>query len=355
MESPRITGLVQFVSAVTAVAGMMLAVSGNTRAATVEASLHGAGATFPAPLYKRWIEAYEKDHPQVVVSYDAVGSGEGFGRFVAGSVDFAATDAILSNDDVAKVKQGVVVVPATAGMVVLAYNLPGVPAGLKLPREVYTDIFAGKGKALFWDDPRLVAANPGVPLPHRSIAVVARLDGSGTTFAFSRHLDEVGGSWREMKLGYGTKVAWPAGAMLTQGNEGVAARINISEGSIGYLEYGFAKRLGLTVAALQNKSGAFVLPTEQSGQIALGEAIAPTADDLRLSITDPALSDAYPIVTYSWLLLYAAYPDARKSTAMKEFVDWGLGTGQGFAGEFGYIPLPPAIAERAAAAVRNIP
>lgn len=354
MGSPRITELFRSIRAAVAVAGLMVVACGDGRSAMAETSLHGAGATFPAPLYKRWIEVYQKDHPHVALSYDAVGSGEGFGRFVAGSVDFAGTDAILRDDEVATVTKGVVIVPATAGMVVLAYNLPGVPAGLKLPREVYTDIFAGK-QALSWDDPRLVAANPGVPLPHRTIAVVARLDGSGTTFAFSRHLDEVGGSWREMKLSYGTTVAWPAGAMLARGNEGVAARINISKGAIGYVEYGFAKRLGLTVAALQNKSGAFVLPTEQSGQVALGEATAPTADDLRLSAIDPALSDAYPIVTYSWLLLHAAYADANKAAAMKEFVDWGLDAGQGFAGEFGYIPIPPAIAQRGAAAVRNIP
>ena len=333
MEIYRIAAWSRAAVFAAAAACTLFGASGHVRAATDELSLHGAGATFPAPLYQRWMEVYQKEHPGVSLSYDAVGSGEGVSRFIGGTVDFGATDAVLSDADIAKVANGVVVVPATAGMIVLAYNLPGLPAGLKLPRDVYTDIFAGK--LATWDDPRLQKANPGISLPHRNIAVVARLDASGTSYAFTRHLNAVGGTWRDMNLGYGTVVAWPGSVMLARGNEGVAARIKISEGSIGYVEYGFAKRLGLPMAALQNKNRAFVVPSEQSGETALGEAAPSTPGDLRVDVADPALADSYPIVTYSWLLLYRAYADADKATAIKDFVFWGLHTGQTFASEFG--------------------
>jgi phosphate transport system substrate-binding protein len=348
MHINRITALSRMIVSA-AVAAVILGASAPAGAASDDLWLRGAGATFPAPLYKRWIDVYQKQHPGVALSYDPVGSGEGVSRFITGSVDYAGTDAILSDADAAKVANGVIVVPATAGMVVLAYNLPGLQAGLKLPRDVYADIFAGK--ITRWDDPRLQEANRGVTLPRRHIAVVARLDSSGTTYAFSRHLHAISESWRNAGLRYGTVIAWPDNAMLARGNEGVASRIKISEGSIGYVEYGFAKRLGLAMAALQNKAGAFIMPSEQAGKTALGEASSASREDLRLDAPDPASAESYPIVTFSWLLLYRQYANADKATAMRQFVDWGLHTGQTFAGELGYIPLPPEIAARGAEAI----
>ena len=314
--------------------------------------LQGAGATFPAPLYKRWIEVYEQEHPNIDLSYDAVGSGEGISRFVTGSVDFGASDAAPKDAQIAKVANGVVVVPATAGMVVLGYNLPGVDGPLKLPRDVYADIFAGK--ITKWDDPRLASANPTLKLPPRTIAIVARIDGSGTTAAFSTHLKAASKSWQEAGLGAGTLISWPSNVMLARGNEGVASRIKISENSIGYLEYGFAKRLGLPVAALQNKSGSFIMPTEQAGQAALAEGASPAPEDLRLVSVDPAGQSAYPIVTYSWLLFYRQYADPNTAAALKDFAAWGLGKGQVFARDLGYIPLPENIAARGEAALASI-
>ncbi len=321
-------------------------------AAAGPVSLRGAGATFPAPLYSKWIEAYTRDHPELSVAYEAVGSGEGVSRFVSRSVDFGASDIGISDADAAKVADGVVLVPGTAGMIVLAYNLPDLGGPLKLPRDVYADIFAGK--ITRWDDPKLVSANPGLNLPHQNIAVVVRLDASGTTAAFSSHLRAISKTWQDEDIRPGTLVDWPHSVMVARGNEGVSGRIKISDGSIGYVEYGFANRLGLPVAALENKSGHFVKPTEEAGKTALAEASAAIPGNVRLSVTDPAGDASYPIVTYSWLLLYSHYANEAKADAIRSFVGWGLRAGQDYSRGLGYIPLPETIAERADEALASI-
>lgn len=314
--------------------------------------LRGAGATFPAPLYKSWIGTFQKSRAGVIIDYDVVGSGEGISRFVTGSVDFGASDAAMKDADIAKVERGVLMIPATAGMVVLPYNLPGVGPGLKLPRDVYPDIFLGK--ITKWNDPRIAAANPGLKLPNRSIVIAARLDGSGTTFAFTNHLSAVSEEWKA-RHGAANRIDWPAGSMQVRGNEGVAGRIKISEGAIGYVEYGFARRLKLPVAMLQNQAGQFVLPEAESGTVALASGSATMPDNLRLFIPDPPGETSYPIVTYTWLLLYGAYGDARKGEALKAFVGWSLSDGQQMAREMGYIPLPEAVIARGKAALARIP
>lgn len=300
-------------------------------------SIRGAGSSFAAPLYKQWVAAYRAENPGTVVSYDSVGSGEGVRRFLAGSVEFGASDQPLRAADEAKVGRGVVVVPATAGMVVIAYSLPGTTGELKLPRDVYVDIFAGRITA--WNDPRLQAANPSLTLPRRSIALIARQDASGTTEAFTSHLSAVDPKWRTEGPGVGTLARWPSTALLARGNEGVSHLIKISEGAIGYVEYGFAKRLGLPMASLQNKAGAFVGPSEAAARLGLAEATTSASR----AVTDPAGGEAYPIVTYSWLLLYRSYP-AASAVAIRDFVAWGLGKGQGFGAALGYIPLPQGVA-----------
>ena len=298
-------------------------------------SLRGAGSTFAAPLYKKWIDEYSVSHRNVSVSYDAVGSGEGVKRFLAESVDFAGSDVILSDSEIAQVPNAIML-PVTAGMIVLAYNIPGVNSEIKLPRDVYVDIFAGKIKK--WDDPRIQAANPSIVFPSRTIAVVARSDGSGTTAAFTNHLAAISPSWRAAGMGVGKLIEWPS-AMLAPGNEGVAARIRLSEGSIGYVEYWFAQRLGLRMAALQNKSGAFITPTANSGEFALSGRVA-QVKELDASVADPAGPRAYPITTYSWMLLYPQYRDSAKGVALREFALWGLSQpGQDYGAQLGYLPL----------------
>ncbi len=321
-------------------------------AATNDTSLRGAGSTFSAALYKQWIETYHRDHPQVSITYDAVGSGEGVRRFVAGSVDFGASDVALSDREAAEISRGTVMVASTAGMVVLAYNVPGLRGELKLPRDVYPAILSGQIRR--WNDPRIEAANPGVTLPHLDIVIVARQDSSGTTFALTNHLAAVSLAWREQGLGVGKLVEWPASAMLASGNEGVASRIKISEGSIGYVEYGFAKGLGLPMAVLQNKAGKFVVPDDAAGLHSLAEAAAKTPAGLNQSIVDPSEADAYPIVTFSWLLLYRKYDDPQKGAAVRDFVAWGLSNGQTFSQKLGYLPLPGEVAALGTQALGSI-
>lgn len=310
---------------------------GTTPASSASAvTLAGAGATFPAPLYKKWVAIYHAAHPNVAISYQPVGSGEGIKRFIAETVDFAGSDEYLSQSNASKVESGVATIPSTAGMVVLAYNIPGVTGQIKLPRAVLTDIFAGQIKR--WNDPHIVAANPGINFPARDIALVARLDSSGTTAAFTRHLAAADPSWHSRGLGTGKLIAWPAKTMLAAGNEGVASRIKISEGAIGYVEYGFAKRLGLPMAALQNKAGDFVAPTEAAAQLALSARV-PQANELEHSVVDPDEAGAYPIVSYTWLFLYRRYQEPAKAEALRSFVAWGLTEGQKYGAELGYVPL----------------
>src|SRR5215470_9537015 len=200
-------------------------VLGQAPAAKGRIVLRGAGATLPAPLYERWIQAYRREHPEVAITYDAVGSGEGQRRFLANAVDFGASDAALSDEQIARAKFGARLVPVTGGIVVLAYNLPGLTKPLRLSRDVYVDIFSRQIRT--WNDPRIRATNPDVVLPNRNITIVARQDVSGTTFAFTNHLAAISESWRDRGPGVSNLVDW-RGAMLARGNEGVAGRIKVS-------------------------------------------------------------------------------------------------------------------------------
>ena len=313
--------------------------------------LHGAGATFPAPLYKEWISAYQKAHPDIVVDYEAVGSGEGIQRFMSESVDFGASDAAMSDEQIAQVARGVRLIPATAGIIVLAYNVAGV-SELKLPRDVYADIFLGRINK--WNDPRIQAANPDATLPNLNIVIVARQDSSGTTYAFTNHLSAVSPEWRDRGPGTGKLVDWPGNAMVARGNGGVAGRIKISEGSIGYVEFGFARRAGLRMATLENRSGNFVPPVAGSGTATLRHHETKMPDNLRIFFPDPEGEASYPIVTYSWIMLYERYPDAQKWAALRSFIEWGLSEGQAISEEIGYCRLPEAVAELAMNATAEI-
>jgi phosphate transport system substrate-binding protein len=313
--------------------------------------LQGAGATFPAVLYDEWFRQYEREHPRTVISYDAVGSGEGVRRFVGRGaadderVDFGASDAAMRDDEIAAVPNGALLVPLTAGSVALAYNLPDVP-DLKLSRQAYTAIFMGQVRN--WNDPLIARANPGVKLPNLTIATVVRQDGSGTTFAFTKHLDAINDSWRA-RYGAATLVNWPGNSMRASGNEGVASLVRQSVGAIGYVSYEFAIRAGLTAATLQNRAGSYVRPGPESSMAALTDAELP--DNMRLYVPDPERSNGYPIVTLTWVLLYRHYEDARKASEVNELFRWCLTTGQESAATLGYTPLPPRIRQRALSAL----
>ena len=321
--------------------------------ATPGLTISGAGATFPAPLYQRWILDYREVRPDLTFTYDAKGSGEGVKRFLAGTVDFGASDAALSDAELKQVdpQRGALMIPMTAGMVVLAYNIPGVAEGLVLSREVYVDIFAGRIRQ--WNDPRISAANPGLTLPAKPIVPVVRRDSSGTTFVMTNHLAHVDPGWSQQGPGVGKLVDWPGAAMTASGNAGVAQRVKITDGSIGYMEYEFAERLGLPIAILHNKAGQPIIPSPAAGQAALA-SVTEIPADLRVFVPDPEGSDAYPIVSYSWLLLNARYAEPAKAAALKDALAWGLDQGQLVARDMGYVPLPAAMIAKASEVLARV-
>jgi phosphate transport system substrate-binding protein len=326
---------------------ILLVVAAFAAAPLQAQQLSGAGATFPAPLYQRWSVEYHAKNPDVQVNYQSVGSGAGVKNFIQGVVDFGASDAAMSDEEMAKSPRGAVLVPATAGSVVLAYNLPGV-ADLKLSREVLAGIFLGT--VTRWNDAAIAANNPGVALPDQPINVAYRSDGSGTTFVFTQHVAAVSPEFDE-KIGADKSVTFPVG-VGGKGNEGVTALIKQTPGTIGYVEYGYAKNNGLSVAAIENKTGNFVAPSPESGASTLASVELP--DNLRVWPVDPAGAQDYPIVSFSWLLLYTEYQDAGKLAALKDFVNYGLTEGQTFADELGYIPLPAPVVEKAKAALEKV-
>lgn len=314
--------------------------------------LKGAGATFPSLLYRQWFQVYHKDHNDIAIIYDAVGSGEGIRRFMGKVtkneelVDFGASDAAMKDEDMAQVQKGVILMPVTAGSVVLAYNLPDFEGELRLSRQAYTGIFLGE--ITKWNDPLIAKSNPGVKLPRISIATVVRQDSSGTTYAFTKHLDAISEKWRSLH-GPSTLVNWPGNAMRAKGNEGVAGRINQSVGSIGYVGYEFAHKLRLKLAVLENRDGRFVKPSGQASTAAFAAAQMP--ENMRLFIPDPSGPDSYPIVTLSWILLNKTYEDHSKTKAIRDLFLWCLKDGQDFAPELGYVRLPPNISTKALSAL----
>src|ERR1700675_4220056 len=232
--------------------------------AVAATQLQGAGATFPAPLYQRWVAEYTKGNPDLQINYQGVGSGAGIKQFTQNLVSFGASDAAMKDEEIAAVKQGVVLIPAAAGAIVLAYHLPGVES-LKLSREAYSGIFLGK--ITKWNDPAIAKTNENAKMPNTAITVCSRADGSGTTFVFTKHLSAISPDFKD-QVGEGTTVTWPTG-VAGKGNDGVTALIKQSVGGIGYVEYGYAKNNKLAFAALQNKTGEFISATVGAGSAAL--------------------------------------------------------------------------------------
>lgn len=309
--------------------------------------LQGAGASFPAPLYNKWFKEFSNAHPDVQIDYQSVGSGQGVKSVIDRTVDFGASDAAMKSDEMSRVPAGVQLLPMTAGSVVLAYNLEGVET-LRLSRDVYTGIFLGK--ITKWNDPAIIAANPGVKLPDQPINVVVRSDSSGTTFVFTKHLSEINPEFAK-SVGVEKAPNWPVGTK-SKGNEGVTASITTTPGSIGYIEFGYAKGAKLPMASLENKAGSFVKPSIESAQVAMATAEMP--DDLIAWLPDPEGEDAYPIVTYTWIICYKSYDDAGKLNALKEVLNFCLVEGQESSVELGYIPLPESVVEKVQAALNSI-
>ncbi len=311
-------------------------------------TLQGTGATFPAPLYQKWFTEYNKAHPDVEINYQALGSGAGVKQFQQNLVDFGASDAAMTDEEMAAVKDGVVLLPMTAGAIVLAYNLPDSPSELKLSREAYVGIFLGK--ITQWDDPAIAKSNPGAKMPSTKITVAVRSDGSGTTYVFTSHLSAISDAWKSGP-GAGKSVNFPA-AVAGKGNAGVTALIKETPGAIGYVEYGYAVQTKMPMALLENKSGKYVKADLTTGKDALASVQLPA--NLRAWITDPKGAQAYPIVTYTWLLCYKKYKDPKTAATLKSVIQYGLTQGQAFSVDLGYIPLPANVVEADSKALQQI-
>lgn len=315
--------------------------------------VRGGGASFPAPLYQRWFKQYSDAHDNVKVEYTSSGSGAGITNFTQGLLDFGASDAAMTDEEMAKVEQGVQLLPMTAGAIVLCYNLKDANGDkvtqLKLSRDTYVNILLGK--VTKWDDAAIAATNPDLNLPATPISVVYRSDDSGTTYVFTKHLAEISDAWANGP-GSSKSVAWPVGSGAPK-NDGVAGAVKDVNGAIGYVEFGYASMNGISMAWLENKTGNFIEPTFESAQASLA-SVNEMPEDLRVWLPDPTGEDAYPIVTYTWIMCRKKYDDPAKAQAIKDVLTYCLTEGQSISRELGYIPLPEKIVEQVTKALDNI-
>jgi phosphate transport system substrate-binding protein len=311
-------------------------------------SLNGAGATFPYPLYSKWIFEYNKQNPNVKINYQSIGSGGGIHQIVAGTVDFGATDAPMKDIESKEAPGKLFHIPATIGAVVVAYNLPEVTAQIRLSPEVLAAIYAGKVRR--WNDPKIKADNLNAKLPAKDISVVYRTDGSGTTAVFTDYLSKVSADWRE-KVGSGKSVNWPTG-LGAKGNEGVTGQVKTTPYAIGFIERAYASQNKLPMVEIKNKAGKFVAPTIEAMSAAASAVEMP--DELFVSLVDAEGDAAYPITGYSYLLLYENAKDEAKGEALAKYVWWGLHDGQQFAKDLDYAPLPATVLTKVEARLREL-
>ncbi len=310
----------------------------GTAASADNLLINGAGATFPAPLYQTWFSEYNTLHPTIQFNYQAIGSGGGIKQFSEGTVDFGASDAPMKDDQIAKAPD-VVHIPTVLGAVVVSYNLPSVTT-LRFSPETLANVFLGK--IAKWNDPAIVADNPGTALPDLAITVARRSDGSGTNAIFTDYLSKVSADFKT-RVGAGTSVHWPVG-LGGKGNDGVTALIKSTPGSIGYVELAYARQQKLAVAALKNRSGAWVQPTLESTTAAAAGADIPA--DYRVSLTDAGGKDSWPIAGFTYLLVHKDSKDQAKGTAIVTFLRWAETAGQSQATPLDYAPLPKAVQDR---------
>ncbi len=302
-------------------------------------TLNGAGATFPAPLYERYAREVKKKHPDLNINYQGIGSSGGIRQITAGTVDFGGSDAAMKDNEIAKVKNGVILVPTAGGAVSVVYNLPGVN-NLKLSRSTLPAIFTGQISN--WSDAKIKADNPGVNLPNQPIKFVVRADGSGTTFIFTNHLSTIS-SYFKGRIGAGTAPNWTLPNVLKgKGNPGVAGLVARTPGSIGYVEYAFARKNNLKSAEIQNKKGEFVAPSLQSANAALSSVNFP--DNYRVFVGDPG--QGYPIVGLTWMMVYKQYANTAKADAIKKWINWVLKDGQQYNDDLDYTRIPSEVANR---------
>ena len=336
MKSPRL------------VAAVLGAVLSAAPALAQKQQINGAGATFPYPIYSKWFSEYNKLHPDVRINYQPIGSGGGIRQLTNQTVFFGATDGPMTPEQILGAAGKVLHLPTVLGGVVPIYNIPGVDAELKFSGKVLADIILGK--VVKWNDPAIAGLNAGVKLPGTDITVAHRSDGSGTTYIFVDYLSKVSPDFKQ-KVGVATSVSWPAG-VGAKGNEGITGLVRQTPGAIGYVELVYALQNKVPYGSVQNKAGKFVTASLESVTAAAAGVAMP--DDFRVSITNPDGPDAYPIASFTWMLLYQHPSDHVRSAAMVDFLKWALNDGQKFAPSLGYAPLPQPVVAKELQALTKI-
>ena len=314
-----------------------------------QTTLNGAGATFPNPMYQKWFSEYHKAHPDIQFNYQSIGSGGGIRQVLAQTVDFGASDGPMTDEQLAQAKTKILHIPTVMGAVVPAYNVPGVSSELKFTPEALSGIFLGK--ITTWNDPVIAKANPGVNLPNQTIIVIHRSDGSGTTYIFTDYLSKVSSDWQNGP-GKGTSVKWPVG-LGGKGNEGVAGMIRQMQGGIGYIELIYAVQNKIDYGSVKNAAGTFVKASLDSVTAAAASAKSMPAD-FRVSITNAPGKDAYPISSFTWLLIPEKSKEANKGKILADFLTWMVDDGQKMTAELSYAPLPENVAVKVKGAIKQV-
>ena len=333
----------------TAVAVAALAVAGQPTDAPAQMLMNGAGATFPYPIYSKWFDEYTRVDPEVRFNYQSIGSGGGIRQITERTVDFGASDGPMTDEQLKKAPGELLHIPTVLGAVVPTYNLPGAPR-LRFTGEVLADIFLGKITS--WSDDRIKALNPSASLPNQPIVVVHRSDGSGTTYIWVDFLSKVSPEW-EKKVGRGTSVSWPVG-LGGKGNEGVAGQVKNAPGSLGYVELAYAVTNKLPAGAVKNQAGKFVDATIESTTAAAAGAAKSMPADFRVSLTNAPGDDAYPIASFTWLLVYRDQANEAKGKALVKFLWWAVHEGQKYPGALLYAPLPAPVVSLIEARIKQI-
>ena len=315
-----------------------------------EIRLQGAGATFPNPLYQKWLSEYGKLHPNIKIDYQSIGSGGGIKQIQARTVDFGASDAPMTDAELKSSPGELIHIPTVLGAVVITYNLQGITSPLRFSPDVIADIFLGK--ITKWNDPRIKADNSDAFLPASDITVVHRAEASGTSFVFSDYLSKVSADWKQ-KVGADKSPNWPVG-QGGKGNEGVTGQIKQQPNTIGYVELAYATQNKLPVALIKNAGGNFVEPSIDAVTAAAAASAATTPDDLRVSITNANGATAYPISSYTYILAYREQPDNVKGKSLVDFLWWSIHDGESFARDLQYAPLPAEIVKRAEVKISSI-
>jgi phosphate transport system substrate-binding protein len=314
-----------------------------------QTTLNGAGATFPYPMYSKWFSEYHKLHSDVEINYQPIGSGGGIRQVQAQTVDFGASDMPMTDDMLTQGKIKLLHIPTVAGAVVPAYNVPGVKGDLRFSSTTIADICLGKISS--WNDKAIAADNPGVNLPNQSIIVVHRSDGSGTNYIFTDYLSKVSGDWKS-SVGKGAAVKWPVG-LGAKGNEGVAGLIRQEEGAFGYIELIYAVQNKIPYGIIKNAAGEWV-KASLDGATAAAASVKNMPADFRVSITNAPGKDAYPISSFTWLLIPLQSKDAAKGKILVDFLNWMLDSGEKMTAPLDYAPLPDSVAAKVREAIKQV-